>query len=295
MSRRWRRSETCTPNAYCPAPRRTETQCVAASSALGRRSVLFPAESPDCTEIAEAARRAWTGPSSGPRPWSVSAAADRGETPCKYPSSSNGSAALQTLQQLLASLQAGAANPVETTPAAAPTGQNVQGVAPPSSSLTPPNPSNQFAAQALAFLTSLQDVASNGGAASTGTTSTSNVALGLTDLNSALNQLSQALNGISSAQSTGATALSGPTSTTSAGAAPLLASTASALVQALDQLGTALESLDSASGAHHHHHHHHGGETGSATASASTDTTTSTASLAATALATTSAGASTTT
>ena len=172
----------------------------------------------------------------------------------------------------MASLQTSAASAVSGVGS---TGQSLQGgaastgtstVAP---SLLQSSPSSQFAASALSFLTALQDPRS---AAASAVQATASVAVGQASsvLSSALNALSQALDGSSTTASASATSLASLASTASAGASSLAGGTSSTLLQALDQLSSALGS----SGAHHRHH----GDGSSSTAAAQVNTWTTSAS-----------------
>jgi hypothetical protein len=180
---------------------------------------------------------------------------------------SNSSGALQALQMLMASLRTGGAGAVGGAGSA---GQGLPGgalstaTASAAPTLMGSSPGGQFVSSALAFLTSLQDPDSAGVAAAK---ATADVAIDhvSSDLNSALDQLTQALNGSSSTASTATTPLSGAAGTSSNGAASLATGTSSSLFQVLDQLTSAL----GLTGAHHHHHHGGGGSV--QTASASTD------------------------
>lgn len=125
----------------------------------------------------------------------------------------------------------------------------------PAATLAGPSPSGQFASDALAFLTALQDPRSAAAAAAQSTASYA-MNQGVGALNSALDTLTQALNGASSTASSAASQLTGVATTASAAASSMSLSTASTLIQSLDQM------MSSAGG--HHHHLHGGGDAGGA-------------------------------
>jgi hypothetical protein len=151
---------------------------------------------------------------------------------------SNGSAALQALQMLMASMRPGVAGSADAT---ASTGQSLPGgsVSTSAPAPAPSAPASQFVSSALSFLTSLQDPNSAAASAAQSTASAV-IDQGASDLSSVLDVLSQALHGSSGTASQAATDLSGLSSTVKTAANSLSVGTGSALVQALDQLGAAI-------------------------------------------------------
>jgi hypothetical protein len=159
---------------------------------------------------------------------------------------SNGSAALQALQTLMASLAAGPAAGAGFAGQGLPGGADATpGAAAPT---LPGNGSGgRFIGPALAFLTALQDPDSAAASAAKGMASVA-VAHLTDDLGSALDRLTQALGGSADTASAASAQLTGLASTSSNAAAALAGGTASSLFQALDQLGAMLGLF----GRHHH-------------------------------------------
>jgi hypothetical protein len=151
-------------------------------------------------------------------------------------SAGNGSDALQALQTLMAAFRSAGVGGASSTGQSLPIGAGSTPTASLAPTLLGSSPAGQFASSALAFLTSLQDPRS---AAASAAFAGAGVAVDhlTADLSSALNHLRDALDGSNSTASTAPDQRSGSAPSDPAGA--LTAGTASALLGALDQLGSA--------------------------------------------------------